>query len=221
MTESDGNGAAPTDGETHPTVGGVVLAAGLGSRFEAGNKLLEPFDGRPVVDHVVRTARASTVDATAVVVGHEAESVRAVVARPEVTVLHNDAYVQGQSRSVRRGIAFAQDRNWDAVVFLLGDMPLLRAPTVDRLVEAFREGDERIVAPCYRGCRGNPVLFGARWFGALSRLDGDRGGRDLLQNGRDVRLVDVDDAGILRDVDTRSDLRRYTDGRRDGRSNDG
>ncbi|WP_135822113.1 nucleotidyltransferase family protein [Halostella litorea] len=196
----------PDDSATSPRVGGVVLAAGLGSRFEGGNKLLAEVDGRPVVERAAKTLRRSAVAEVVAVVGHEAERVTAAVDGLTDAVRRNEDYAAGQSTSVRVGVAAARERGWDAAVFMLGDMPFVRPATVDAVVAAYARGDGSIVAPAYDGRRGNPALFGKRHYDALADVSGDRGGRDLIETHEDSVLVDVDDPGVTRDVDFRADL---------------
>ncbi|WP_459191103.1 nucleotidyltransferase family protein [Halosimplex sp. J119] len=191
-------------------VGGIVLAAGESSRFEAGNKLLEPVEGTPMAAAVAATACKSSVDGVVAVVGHEAEAVADALADLPLSIRHNGEYADGQSASVARGVEYAREAGWDAAVFFLGDMPFVRRETVDRLVEAYRGGEGSIVAPRYEGARGNPVLFDAHHFDALADVTGDRGGRDLIASHDGARFVETDDPGVARDIDSRDDLRRFT-----------
>lgn len=206
---------------------GVLLAAGTGSRFDAGvesspngeSKLLADLDGQPIVAHAARTLTESSLDAAVAVVGHEQAAVERAVPEKIETVA-NPNYRQGQSTSVRRGIAAARERDADAVLFALGDMPRVEVETVDAILREYRESTDSgtsdasqhpgIVAPRYDGQRGNPVLFDSRYFDALANVEGDRGGRNLLES-EPVTWVEVEDAGIHRDVDTPADLRELRD----------
>lgn len=193
------------------TVGGVVLAAGDSSRFGDDNKLLASVDGAPLVRHVAETACASGLDDAVAVVGHEAAAVSVALDDLPLSVERNDDYAAGQSTSVRCGVAFARENDWDAAVFLLGDMPFVRPETVDRVVAAYRASGDSIVVPRYDDQRGNPVLFDRRHFDALATVSGDRGGRALVESEAGVLFLDVDDPGVRRDVDTEADLRDATE----------
>ena len=186
------------------TVGGVLLAAGLGTRFEGGNKLLAEIDGRPVVRRAASTLAGTPLDGIVAVLGHEAEAVKTALEGLDLTTRHNEDYTRGQSTSVAVGVAAARERGWDAAVFALGDMPFVDPGTVDRLLAAYADGTGSVLAPAHEGTRGNPVLFDSRRFEALADVTGDRGGRDIVA---DVgTLVAVDDPGVRRDVDRRRDL---------------
>lgn len=192
---------------------GVLLAAGTGYRFDAQshsdaeNKLLASLDNEPIVAHAARTLTESSLDATIAVVGHERKQVERALPE-EMEVVANPDYERGQSTSVRRGIVAARERDAEAVLFALGDMPRVSVETVDELLRKYRDstGDAGIVAPRYDGRRGNPVLFDSRYFDALATVEGDRGGRELLES-EPVAWVDVANPGIHRDVDTLDDLR--------------
>ena len=190
---------------------GAVLAAGTASRFEGANKLLVALDGEPVVARAARTLTESSLDSVVAVVGHDRDRV-ATALPDEIRIFDNPDYEQGQSTSVQVAVAAARDRDADAVLFALGDMPQVRVETVEKLLAAYREGAGDIVAPRYDGRRGNPVLFGSRHFDALARVEGDAGGRDLLESeSESVAWVEVEDPGIHRDVDTVADLREIQD----------
>lgn len=195
------------DGEQTPAaVHGVVLAAGTSSRYGPGNKLLEPVEGEPLVRHAARTLVVSQVDAVTVVVGHEADRVGAAVAELPVSVRENPDYETGQSTSVREGVRAAAAAGADAAVIALGDMPDVSPSTVDTLVAGYERGAGAAVAPAYDGQRGNPVLFDNRFFDALADVSGDTGGREILRSAADATLIEVDDPGVARDVDTPADL---------------
>jgi molybdenum cofactor cytidylyltransferase len=189
---------------------GALLAAGTGSRFEGGNKLLADLEGEPIVAHAARTLTESALDAAVAVVGHESEAVSSALPG-EIDVLANPEYRRGQSASVRRTIEAARERDAEAVLFALGDMPRVSVETADAILRTYRTSPLGIVAPRHRNRRGNPVLFDSRYFDALADVAGDRGGRELLES-ESVERVDVPDPGIHRDVDTEADLQELRSG---------
>jgi molybdenum cofactor cytidylyltransferase len=209
----------PFDGErSSVTVAGVLLAAGTSSRFGDENKLLATVAGEPIVRRALEPLLAADLAAVFVVVGHEADAVRSAVSDPPVTVVRNDEYEAGQATSVRRGVEAVtghagesteggeRGEPVDGVLFALGDMPDVRAETVGTLVDAFAaDAGDPLVAAC-DGRRGNPVLFGARFFDRLARVEGDTGGREILLSADRTRLVETGDPGVRRDVDRPEDL---------------
>jgi molybdenum cofactor cytidylyltransferase len=199
-TGRGGTTAEPT------TIVGIVLAAGTSSRFGEPNKLLAEWRGDPILRHATRTLCRSRVDHVVVVVGHEHERVRAAIDDCDVTVVDNDDYEDGQATSVRRGVTAARERDARAAVFALGDMPGVAVESVDRLVRAYRADVGDPLAAACDGSRGNPVLFGARHFDALTAVTGDAGGREILLRDEQAALVETGDRGVLVDVDRVGDV---------------
>lgn len=197
----------PETVEDPGTVIGVVLAAGTGSRFGAGNKLLATVGGDPLVRRAVRTLLDARVDGVVIVVGYEADKVREAVADLPVDVVENPDFTEGQATSVRVGIEAVRE-SADAVVFALGDMPWIRPESVNAVLGAYAEGAGAIVAAAFEGQRGNPVLFDATFFDQLADVSGDTGAREVLLRSDDAVLVETGDPGVTADVDTSADLDR-------------
>jgi len=186
----------------------VVLAAGRGRRMAAPNKMLAPVNGAPMLRRVVETALESRASPVLVVVGYEADAVKAAISDLPVTLVENSAYASGMASSLRTGLAQLPEEA-DAVAVLLGDMPCVRADTLDALIDALaRTPDAGAIAPMHEGKRGNPVIWHRRTIGRLmTSLKSDRGGKHLLEQLGDERLeLAVDDPGVLIDVDTEEAL---------------
>lgn len=184
---------------------GVLLAAGTGSRFDDGYKLLADLDGEPVVVRAAETLLDSSLDEVIGIVGYRGEDVAPALEPLGVETIENTDFAVGQSTSVRVGVAAARARDADAVLFALGDAPCVRPGTVDALLDTYHESDAGIVVPTHDGEHGNPVLFDRRHFDALVDLSGDTGGRTLFEKHH-VKRVAVQDPGIHLDVDTVADL---------------
>jgi len=181
-------------------VAGVLLAAGTSSRFGERNKLLATLDEEPLVVHAARTLGDAGLDRVVVVVGHEADRVRAALADHDVAFVDNPDYAAGQSTSVAAGARAVADA--DAAVFALGDMPRVASETVTALVRAYRAGAGTALAAACDGERGNPVLFDAAHLPALADVAGDVGGREVLMSAEEAALVETGDAGVRQDVDS-------------------
>lgn len=192
--------------KTRPPIGGVVLAAGEGKRYDGQYKLLETVSGESMIRRAVRPFLESTLAGVVVVVGHREGAVRDQLTDLDVVVVTNEDYAEGQSTSVHCGVRQARDRDWTATVFGLGDMPFVDSATLDLLVEGYLEGMGTIVAPAHDGARGNPTLFGENQYAGLEGVTGDTGGRPVLKESSDLAIVETDDPGVLQDVDVPEDL---------------
>jgi len=185
-----------------PRVAGLVLAAGSSTRMGEANKLLLEVEGEAMVRRVARTAREAGLDPVVVVTGHEGREVAQAVADLGVETVENPNHREGLSTSLAAGLA-ALPEDHDAAAVLLGDMPFVRPETIQTLVAAHRpETGASICVPVHRGKRGNPVLWARRHWTRMQAVEGDRGARTLLlERAEEVEEVEVDDPGVLRDVD--------------------
>ena len=186
-----------------PRVAALILAAGQSRRMGPLNKLLQPVDGKPMVQWAVEAARESQAEAVYVVVGHEAEAVRAALAGDAVSFIDNPDYADGISTSIRRAVATLPDE-FDGAVVCLGDMPRIGPQQIDRLIAAFNPVEGRAICiPTWRGKRGNPVLIGRQFFAEIQEISGDVGARYLIGQYPDlVCEVEMGDNAVLVDVDT-------------------
>ena len=197
-------GAAPAlRAPRAPTIAALVLAAGRSSRMGASNKLLAEVAGKPMVAHAVDAALASQARPVVVVVGNEAARVRAALGDRPVGIVENPDFAAGISGSLKAGLRALGDAV-DGALVCLGDMPLLSAAALDRLIAAYNPVEGRaICVPTWNGKRGNPVLWSRRFFGELMAVDGDIGGRHLIDHHSEAVVeVPVDGNGVFLDIDT-------------------
>jgi molybdenum cofactor cytidylyltransferase len=185
-----------------PKVAALILAAGASSRM-GSNKLIEDVGGRPMVARVAASVAASKAAPITIVTGNQADKVKNALNGIDATFAHNPDFAQGLSTSLKTGIA-ALPKDIDGVLICLGDMPLVDAGTIDKLIAAFNPLEGRaIVVPVHDGRRGNPVLWGAQYLAEMRNLDGDQGARKLLdEHADDVVEVPITDESVLFDVDT-------------------
>lgn len=203
-------------------IAAVLLAAGGGTRL-GGGKLLLPWQGRPLIAHLLHTvSRATDLCTLTIVLGHGADAVRQAVAEAVaesgadspffIQCMLNQSWWEGMSTSLRCGIenlsAAPDAERVRGVMFLLADQPLITTRTLDTLVQAHKNAwmknpEHPATAPVYRGKRGNPVIISRNLFPDIMALRGDTGARHILENlGNCLLRVPVDDPGILHDVDT-------------------
>lgn len=186
----------------------VILAAGSSSRFGSA-KQLALWQGQTFIERVVETALAVPhVAQTVVVLGAETERCRAILADKPVEVIINPRWAEGQSSSMRAGLATLAD-NITQVIFLLVDLPGLTPEIITALIERHRQTLAPLVWPEFEGRRGNPVLFDRALFAELGQISGDTGGRPLLQRyAAQAERVAVASPAILQDVDRPEDLKK-------------
>ncbi len=167
------------------------------------NKLLAEVNGKKMVRIAVEQALASRASPVIVVTGHQNAEVKAALSGLDVMFVANPHFADGLATSVKAGIA-AVPEGVDGAVVCLGDMPLIDAKLIDKLIDAFApDRGSLIVAPVADGRRGNPVLWSRRFFGELMALDGDIGARRLIaQHAEAVAEVEVEGKSAFLDIDT-------------------
>jgi molybdenum cofactor cytidylyltransferase len=205
---------------------GVILAAGFGSRYDpsgAENKLLAPllrgeFAGRPVA-YASASKLCGVLPRVIAVVRPQSPQLGEWLARAGCHVIESADARRGMGASLAAAIR-ADDALHRSVgprphgganvvcgyVVALADMPWIAHDTIATITAALRD-DTMIIAPVHRGQRGHPVAFGSAHAAALTTLNGDEGARRLLST-HPLTLLDVEDAGVLRDIDTPADLNR-------------
>jgi molybdenum cofactor cytidylyltransferase len=189
--------------EDNRNIVAIILAAGRSTRMGGPNKLLAELDGKKLVRIATEQALASKASDVVVVTGHQAELVEQALAGLKVRFVRNPDFAGGLASSVKAGIA-AVPPTADGAVICLGDMPLIDANLIDRLIESFApDRGNLIVVPVADGRRGNPVLWSRRFFNELMTLDGDIGARHLIaKHGEAVAEVPVEGESAFLDIDT-------------------
>jgi molybdenum cofactor cytidylyltransferase len=166
----------------------LVLASGRGERYVAsggkGSKLQAMLGGMTVLEHMLAAVCASGLKWHLEDSGHE-----------------------GMGDSIAAAVRATQDASgW---LVLPGDLPLVQPQTLKTVALAL-EG-RAVVVPRYKAQQGHPVAFGPACRGALLLLDGPQGAAAVVRGQREAGRVldlDVDDIGVITDIDTQADLAR-------------
>jgi len=208
---------APREGKpgkqkARPEIAAVVLAAGRSTRM-GSNKLLKQVKGKPMIRGTVEAVLQSQASPVVVVTGHDESQVRDALKDLPVAFITNSNYADGLSTSLAAGVAKLPPTA-DGALMVLGDMPLVPAQTLNRLIASFDPArGHSICVPVYQGERGNPILWGRQHFSEFEGLKGDRGARVLLVvNSANVVEVPAGNEGVLTDFDTPESLSRLKGG---------
>jgi molybdenum cofactor cytidylyltransferase len=126
-----------------------------------------------------------------------------------VRFVENPRADSGQLSSVIAGLNAADHPGVRAILVTPVDLPLVRADTIAALLTAFSSAPQPMVRATHRGRHGHPVIFGRAVFDALRRADPEIGARAVVR-AHSVLDVEVDDPGVLQDVDTPDDYERLT-----------
>jgi molybdenum cofactor cytidylyltransferase len=189
-------------------ISGIILASGFSTRMEQ-EKLLLPVGGVALVERVIRAAQASRLDE--VILIYQKREIEKIGRKYGIKAVHNPRADEGQSAAIKLGIHTAQPET-DAFMFMVGDQPFLNPSTINILIDTFQQDPHSIIVPVYNNTRGNPVLFPSAMKELLLALDGDRGGRVLIDSMPDrVKQVHIEEELAGADIDTRENYLRIKD----------
>lgn len=196
-------------------IAGLILAAGASSRM-GRPKVALPLGTRGHT--VLSTGVAAMLDAgvprVVVVAGAHPDAVQAALGRPDprVTIVHHERWAEGQLSSLVAGLDALEDRDLEAVLMTLADVPLARPDTIRQVVDAWRTSGAAIVRPARAGEHGHPVLFDRRLFGELRAADPARGAKPVVRaHAHETVNVPVLDEGAFLDLDVPADYERLQD----------
>jgi CTP:molybdopterin cytidylyltransferase MocA len=182
-------------------IGGLILAAGQGSRFGSPKQLAD-LAGQPLLEHAIKAMTASPVGRVVVVLGSGAEQVIDGVDLHGAEPIVCPRWDEGQAASLACGLGELAE--CEAVVVTLGDQPRLSPDAIRRVIAARRRGTAAVRAT-YGGEPGHPVLLERELFARLRDVSGDHGARNLVLSVNSLEIP-CDDLGGGEDVDTPDEL---------------
>ena len=188
----------------------IILAAGDSTRMGRPKALLPDPDGRPFVARLVRTFAAAGLNDIVVVTGslHAAIAEAVAADQPPVApnLVNNPQPALGQVSSLWMGLDAAARPGVEGVLMTLVDIPLVRASTIQKVIDEWTRRRAPIVRPAVGDRHGHPVLFDRSLFDALRHAPITEGARAVVHANADrIVNVQVDDEGCLLDVDTPAD----------------
>lgn len=187
----------------------IILAAGS-SRRMGSQKLILPYGQSTMVETVIDNVLNSEVNHVLVVLGADQEKIRNTIGDRPVQFCFNQEHEKGMLSSVICGIRSLPEDAGAALIFL-GDQPGIPPSVTNTVIEAYDEELKGIVIPVYNHRRGHPLLVDLKYRKQIESLDLEEGLRKLRHHfPNDVLEVEVDEAGILVDIDTTDDYRNAT-----------
>lgn len=193
-------------------IAAIVLAAGSSSRMGTPKQLL-PFGASTILGSVVENLKAAQVDRILVVLGHEAERIRAAVGGDAVEFVLNADYPQGMFSSVQAGLRRLRP-DTSSFLICLGDQPGIRGRTLRELIGKFAACGRGIGIPFAQKDQGHPLFVSGKYLNELSMMAPHLTLKHFLSaHSDDIARLPIEDAAVLRDIDTRADYeaekRRY------------
>lgn len=185
-------------------ISAILLGAGESKRM-GENKLILPLGNKTVLERTLENLLRSNVKEVVVVINKKTKCELGHFKKENVKVILNPYYKRGMSSSIKCGLRFINPKT-QGILIALGDQPLLKAKTLNLLIQRFIQNEKGIVLPSFRGERGHPVIFHRRYLKELLKLKGDTGGRSIIKRyPGDVLVVPVRSEAVISDIDTWKD----------------
>lgn len=180
-------------------VEGIVLAAGLSSRAGT-NKLTLDVYGKTVIEQCI-LGMYDICSRIIVVGGHRIEDIKHILYNyPKVKLIYNEDYLSGMFSSIKKGMENIRESRF----FLIpGDYPLISIKTYKDMIAI----DKDIVIPVYNGKRGHPLLMKSYLIDEILKNSFYKTLRDFIAV-KESTFINIDDPGILIDIDTMEDYNR-------------
>lgn len=187
-------------------VAGIILAAGDSTRMGKENKLALPWNGKPMLAHVIKAALHSKLSQTCVVLGHQSQLIKGMINHLKILWVENNHWKTGMASSIVAGVKRME--KYDGYLILLGDMPLINSQMINDII--FHGTMNNIVIPVHQGKQGNPVFFGSFFRNDLLSISGDQGAKKIIQQYADsVVKIDIQSDAIFQDIDTKANIMEY------------
>ena len=171
-------------------------------------KALMTVKGETFVESILHKASALGVDPVLIITGPDHESIARQISG-RVECIKNENYMQGQISSVQKGIE-AIGNSGTAVMVWPVDQPLVETETARKILGAYQDHKQVLTIPVYLGQKGHPVIYDRQAMEAALALQPDQTGKDLQRIfSSDTTFVEVDDPGIVIDIDTPEDYEKY------------
>ncbi len=188
---------------TRQKVAAIILAAGGSSRLGRPKQLLDWF-GKPFVKHMVDLSHQLKLDPVVVVTGAGYQEVEDVIKDEKVLIAHNEGWQNGQSSSMKVGCKAVENQQMDALIIFLCDQPQVPQELIEKMLQEAQNEEVDIVATSVLGKICPPTLFKSKCIEGIMSLQGDQGGRVLL-NRYNTHKIEWQDDRLMQDTDTEED----------------
>lgn len=188
---------------TQHKVAAVILAAGGSTRLGRPKQLLDWF-GKTFIKQLIDLAHEAQLDPVILVTGAHYDEIELSVNGEAVVIARNDAWRNGQSSSMKRGIDALKEHIVDSFIIFLCDQPHVPLELIKKMIKESHKEELDIVATSVGGKICPPTLFKTNCSAGIMSLQGDQGGRVLFKS-YNTQILEWEDERLLQDSDTEED----------------
>ncbi len=164
------------------------------------NKLLMNYKNKPIIQHTLETINKCNLQEKILVTKYK--QIETIGKKLGYKVVTNENPQKGQSESIKLGLLHSKES--EGYIFFVGDQPLLKEETINKLINTFKEYKTYIIIPRYEGKNGSPVIYPSIYKEELLKLQGDKGGKQIIKTSSKIKYIEVDKESLL-DIDTEKD----------------
>lgn len=188
----------------------ILLAAGYSKRMNAFKPLL-PLGNSTVIDNSINTFLNAGISNITVVLGYQANRLKPMLEQKNIKWVYNEKYDEGMYSSILAGVKSLPSIT-KGFFLLPADIPLVESHTINTLAKAYYQSKQSIIYPTFKSRKGHPPLISSCLFSEILDYDGAGGLKTLLRKHEEhSEYVEVDDEGILLDMDTYEEYLKIRD----------
>lgn len=184
----------------------LLLAAGSSSRMGVPKQLLK-WNNTTLLNHAINTVKQIDQNEIVLVLGAHFDEITSKIDASNITVIFNEDWKKGLGNSIACGIKYIKESlpDIDSVLIQLADQPLIDSNFLNKMIEYYQLDTDKIICTSYQNKRlGVPAIFNKTNFEELSKLNHDKGAKDLLNNNSEDILF-LDGTNLISDIDTLED----------------
>ncbi|MCF6352636.1 MAG: nucleotidyltransferase family protein [Cyclobacteriaceae bacterium] len=190
----------------HPNIAIIILAAGASTRMGEPKQLLT-WGNTTLLNHTIEQAVNSKSDAVYIVLGANYTAIKKSIIRKQATILYFKNWQEGMGSSIAYGVQNLPPSKFDGILIMLADQPQIDSLFFNKLINEFKKGSKPIIATKYEEKVGVPAIFNASFFNQLTQLEGEKGGKLLLEkNLKNLSLLLPN--STYEDIDTQEDYKK-------------
>jgi len=184
----------------------LLLAAGSSSRMGVPKQLLK-WNNTTLLNHAINTVKQIDQNEIVLVLGAHFDEITSKIDASNITVIFNEDWKKGLGNSIACGIKYIKESlpDIDSVLIQLADQPLIDSNFLNKMIEYYQLDTDKIICTSYQNKRlGVPAIFNKTNFEELSKLNHDKGAKDLL-NDNSENILFLDGTNLISDIDTLED----------------